>query len=480
MKKMITLVLGLALLASVTPVEANDEFAPSWRSFPDAVSVKLDFNDPNNLNSFAVSGLGAGSATVTVPEEQLFGESSCVTSSGGVVHSGGSRITVTNLADPNEGVIVRVQITTNASPLEVFTGMESATGLFGSEEFEGCVLEEGLEVVESSSLGTDPGFTTYYYEAILTDPGECDDIHFFIEGGEELCFDEVILDVHFGINPGQKVVSNIEPASITLTEGTNTTMVVSLDGSLDPAGNNVNVLLNPENSATDITFNGSNPYTLTFTPGNWTTPQTVTVAATTGNFEMCVESFSFQAQVSSATSSFDGGASQSALNITVNEIDSGCVIVSGAAELEEITGGATGTLVYSLNRVPISGTISVDLKDSFEDPNLPFFTVDPNVVVFNTSNWATPQTVTLTAIQDDVLRGPGNGDLTETTIVSTVIAVGDSFFTENPAAISVTIAEDECGALELNPFDFDQDCNVDISDLSSFVESWLNCTTPGC
>lgn len=477
---MITLVLGLALLAGVTPVDANDEFAPSWRSFPGAVSVKLEFDDPNDFSLNSVSGADAGAVTVSVPGGQEYGEAACTTSSGGVVHSGASRVIVTNLAEPGEGLIVRAQLTTDANPLEAdFVGFETATGLFGTEDFEGCAIQEELAVVASLPAGG--GLTTHYFEAILTEPGECSDIHFFVEGAADVCIDEVIFDIHRGINPGQKVVANIAPTSAEIVEGSSTTMVVSLDPNLGPVGSDVNVLLDPDNSGVDITFNGLNPHTLTFTSGNWTTPQTVTVAAIDdGNFELCSEVINFQAQVTSSVTSFNGGAAQSALAFTINEINSGCVIATATAELEEITGGSTGTIEYVLNRVPSSGTVTVDITDGFEDPNAPFFTADPNVITFTTGNWSVPQTVTLTAIQDDELRGDGGGELTETTAVSTVTAVGDIFFTENPAAIPVTISEDECGALEFDQFDLDENCAVDVADLSSLISEWLTCTEPGC
>ncbi len=484
MKKM-TILCGLALLVFASPIFANDEFAPSWRVLPGAIKVTLDFDNPADLNALTVTG----GATATVVEEQEFGTAACSpapASSGGVVHSGGSRLSISNPAGPGEDVIVRMQITVNSASVDVFAGAESSTG--EGEDFVLCSLNEGPLNEDNEPTGlpvlgslaaTDAGYFTHYFEAIITEPGDCENIQFFIEGATDLCFDEVIMDVHAGINPGYAVVATVTDPDVSVTENGSTSFVVALDGSIGPIASNVSVLLDPANGSSDFTLNGSNPHTLTFTVGNWETPQTVTVATIDDGTEDCIESFPFQAIVTSAAIT-NPSAAQSAITVTVNDIDSGCVIVTGTPELEEMTGGATGTLEYVLNRVPGSGTVVINITDAVEAPAEPFFTADPNVLTFTTGNWGVPQTVTLTAIQDEELRGPGEGELTATAANSAVTSFGDPLFIESPANVPVTILEDECGANEFFQYDLNQDCLVDVNDLATIVSEWLGCSVAGC
>ncbi len=479
---------GLACLLYALPIYANDEFAPSWRGSANTVKVVFDFTDPNDINAADVDITSPDFPFVTasVLEGQEFGTEACESTGGrkGVVAGELIRALVTNLAVEGESTTVRVQVTSTLSALP-FTGIESATGVFDDgESFVGCDLAEGIEsepVDVPADLGN--GYFTVAVEAVLTSPFGCDDIQFFMEEpGENVCIDQVIIDIQHNTNPGQVIVANASPSTIDVIEGgTPTNMVISLDPNLGPVTGPIFVTLDPL-SGLDIELDTvAAPRVLTFTNGNWETPQTVSVAGSNDtNFETCIEPFPFQAQVSAAfDSAFDGGAAQVPLAINVMDLDSGCVFVEAVdTELEESIAGPTGSLVYTLNRSP-SSPVFVDITDGFTDPNNPFFTSDPNQLTFDSGNWNTAQTVALSAVQDEEFRGtPGTGEPTGTTAVTTIS--GDGTYTEIPAAIAITVTEDECGALEFNSHDFNNDCTVDILDLSEFIQDWLNCSQAGC
>ncbi len=485
MMKKLNILLGLALLIVTGPIYANDEFPPSWRGAPGSLKVVFNFDDPNTFNEGVVTGLSAGSVVANALEGQEFGFEACsgVSPRLGVVAEELSRALISNPTPEGEGVIIRVQITSTLAALP-FTGIEVANETFDSPDFVFCDGAEGLEeepVGESGDLGD--GFYTIAIEALFADGFGCDDIQVFFEEIEAgTCIDEIIIDIQHSTNPGEKVVASALPAEINVVEGGATVdMVISLDPNIGSVDGSVTVTLDP-NSGFDVEFNASTtPPVLTFTNLNWTTPQTVAIGGSDDtNFEVCIETFSFQAQVASVSDSeFNNGVAQVPLTINVTDLDTGCVFVAGEPQLEEITGGMTDTLVYSLNRAPSSGTVLVDISDGFEDPNMPFFTADPNVLTFDGTNWAIPQTTTLTAVQDDDYRGeaPGTGDPTTTTAVTALSAI-DTFFTGGPDPVTVSIAEDECGALEFDAFDFDEDCVVDVNDLATFLGDWLGSTIP--
>jgi len=103
----------------------------------------------------------------------------------------------------------------------------------------------------------------------------------------------------------------------------------------------------------------------------------------------------------------------------------------------------------------------------------------PSQVVFDASNWQNVQSITLTAV-DDSDKEPRF----YTALLSFQVLV-------NPASpyfgfllddITVNIKENDCGVWGYDSVDMNQDCQIDLWDLSSLVQHWLECTfpEPGC
>ncbi len=495
MKKM-TILLGVACLFYALPAYADDVYIPTWRGSAGSVTATYDFNDENTFNEGVTSGPDAGDVTAGVIAE--FGSEACTSGSrDGVVASEFIRASLTNLATGKEGVIIRFQITSTMDALP-FAGLEVTTGTFEDPDFVFCGGGEGDGLTALGTTDHGDGFFTIGTEVLVASGAGCETVQVFMEelpGGT--CIDEVIIDVQHSGNPGLTAVATVTPDSVTETEGgTATNMVVSLDAGVGSVSGNVTVTLDP-NSA-EVSFDGVNTAkVLTFTTLNWETPQTVAVDAFNDtDTEACVETFTFQAVVASTTDTHFTGVAQCPLTVSVIDDDSGCVFVEAAdVDLNELASEAdTGTLVYTLNRAPGSGSVFVDITDGFEDPNAPFFTADPNFLSFTSGNWNVPQTVTLNAVQDSELRGTeaGSGAPSVSTAVSTVSVStpGDTFFINldaetganlnAPTPVEVNITQDECGAFEFNGVDYDNNCIVDVADFSQFVNEWLTCSEPGC
>ncbi len=475
MKKIIMIVLGLAWTMSAHTLYANDDFAPSWRGLPGSVSVIYNFDtaEVGTTSPSSVTGPDSGSVT-SISEGEPFGEELCVDTRTGIVAFDFGRILTTNLAGADEAVLVRVQVTLALEEFP-FMGIELATGVFPEIETF-CGGFEGLELV-GEPVDHGDGFFTYGAEVIF-DEGDlslCDDVQVFMEAAG-VCVDEIIIDIQHGCAPGQSAVVSLDKSSLELTESASAnsdTLALSLSGAA-PTGSVIVTL--GDAGLTDITIDGGTSAILTFSGATWADPQTVTIAASDDtNFEDCVESIVLQASVTSSDSAYEGGVS-CPLTVDVIDNNTGCIFVGGEPELVELESN-TATLVYSVNKSP-SGAVVVDINDGFEGD--PLFTADPNTVTFDNSNWTTPQTVTLTVVQDEEFHGEeaGVGAITETTALTGLILSGDSSFTDPPEAVLVLITEDECEASEFNPMDFNGNCNVDTVDFSIFVEQWLNCTDP--
>ena len=132
---------------------------------------------------------------------------------------------------------------------------------------------------------------------------------------------------------------------------------------------------------------------LTFTPGNWRTPQSVTlVAAEDEDMLDSVATIRYTAR--SADAGYNGLAP---VSVTVTETDNDRAIILSAETLT-VTAGSTATYTVSLSHQPV-GYATVDLATSGNGSA----TVAPTRLAFTPANWDSPQTVTLAAVADDDL-----------------------------------------------------------------------------
>jgi len=137
---------------------------------------------------------------------------------------------------------------------------------------------------------------------------------------------------------------------------------------------------------------------------------------------------------------------------------------SGSTEVSE--DGATDTIEFELLVEPASD-VTVDLTVDAAQ-----LTVVPAQLVFPVADWATPQSVTVGAVDDAVL---------ETDPHSSVLTYESDQADPNDAlagSVAVSIAENDCGAWGYYSMDFDQDCDVDMADLAAFAAQYLFCTRP--
>ena len=104
--------------------------------------------------------------------------------------------------------------------------------------------------------------------------------------------------------------------------------------------------------------------------------------------------------------------------------------------------------------------------------------IDPTVLTFDSGNWNVPQTISVTAIDDEILE-----DNPHSTIIFHPASSGDSNYDGMEVSLDVTINENECGPWGYGPMDFTgpggvPDCLVDVLDLAEFLTQWLDCSQP--
>ncbi|GEP44639.1 hypothetical protein BGE01nite_39300 [Brevifollis gellanilyticus] len=179
---------------------------------------------------------------------------------------------------------------------------------------------------------------------------------------------------------------------------------------------------------------------LTFTPSNWNTFQTVTLRPVddtlvellynTGSGYLHTGGVSHA--VTSSDPAFNGLPGGIALmTITDNETPAVRILPSGGSTLLT-EGGATDTYDVVLNTAP-TANVTIGISTDAQ------VTADKASLTFTSGNWSTPQTVTLTAVNDAAVEGSHSGVVTHANAVST-----DANFTFLPVPpVTASITDNE-------------------------------------
>ncbi|MEM7415427.1 MAG: hypothetical protein AAF389_08020 [Gemmatimonadota bacterium] len=267
---------------------------------------------------------------------------------------------------------------------------------------------------------------------IAVDPDQSDDRFDPIPG------DSVPVTTVDDDTPGFTVVESGGSTSVD-ESGTSDDVSVVLD--VEPLGP---VLLDV--SSSDPTEASVTPSTLTFTPGNWASPQTVTVVGVDDDLLDGSQASAIVLAVDPANSddAFDTLAPDSVAVTTTDDDDAGIAITApGGLPIDSVTvteTGSTANFEVSLTAQPAS-----DVVLSIVSADLGEATVAPGVMIFNASNWNVPVSVTVTGIDDDIL----DGDQITPITVAVDDANSDDNFDAIPDAVlpARTVDDDTAGFL---------------------------------
>ena len=209
--------------------------------------------------------------------------------------------------------------------------------------------------------------------------------------------------VTVSITEDDAVGVTISPTTLTVTEGDATGVEYTVVLTSKPAGD-VTVAISGH-SGTDLTLSGtglSNDGKLTFTTANWATAQTVTVKAAEDDDGVADADVSLTHDISSDDDTDYDALADQTVTVSITENDAVGVTISPTT-LTVAEGDATGveyTVVLTSEpagdvTVAISGHSGTDL--TVASPGL---SIDGKLT-FTTVNWATAQTVTVKASEDD-------------------------------------------------------------------------------
>jgi hypothetical protein len=182
------------------------------------------------------------------------------------------------------------------------------------------------------------------------------------------------------------------PASLETTKsgGTGTFSVILT--SKPASGQTVRLSL----SSSDTTQGTPSPSLLTFTALNWNSPQTVTVTGKNNLLTPGAVAYQITGAATSGDSNYNG-LTMSPVSMT--NINAGNIVVMGTALTTTRAGGAASFKV-ALSLAP---TAPVTLTLANPDPAEGQLSV--STLAFTTTNWMTPQTVTVTGLNDQQVEG---------------------------------------------------------------------------
>jgi hypothetical protein len=276
-------------------------------------------------------------------------------------------------------------------------------------------------------------------------------------------------------------VTQTDGATVVVEGGAQDTFLLKLK--TQPAvGDTVTVTLtptttdNPNANGNDISLNAAaanTPITLTFTSANWSTNQTVTVTAVNDALVEGTEYVPIRIQVSSALSNPDFQNAR-LLYVTAVDNDSPAVLMSKYG-LSVVEGGVSSdSYTVRLATLP-SANVTVAITDASTPAQLSF---DQATLTFTTATWSTPQTVVVTAPNDQTAQPNPHF----VTIGHTVTQTGGSQEYNGIAVVNplVNVADINCGAGPFDVADLNQDCIVNLVDFGILASQWLNCSVASC
>ncbi len=214
------------------------------------------------------------------------------------------------------------------------------------------------------------------------------------------------------------------PNLLEVTEGSTNTYTVVL--AYQPESN---VVISVASSNSEVTVN---PDRLTFTPGNYSSAQTVTVTAADDPDAVMDTATITHRIVAADTSNEYDSVPVSGVNVEVAENDERGVFISTAHAFVDEDAG-TDTYTVHLGSQP---TTNVTVRPRSSDTGAA--RVAPPTLTFTTSNWNDPQTFTVTGVNDDI---DNSNDLRQATITHTVS--GGDYTGEAASAVNVNVNDDD-------------------------------------
>jgi len=153
-------------------------------------------------------------------------------------------------------------------------------------------------------------------------------------------------------------------------------------------------------ASSDLTEGTVAPSSVTFTPTNWFTPQTVTITGVDDPIADGNQPYTIITGLAVSSDVKYNGINPPNVSVTNFDDDAAAVIVNSDPILQVSENGTTATFTMVLTTQPLANVIcNLSSSDTTEG------TVSPSTVTFTPANFATPQVVTVTGVDDAIVDG---------------------------------------------------------------------------
>lgn len=187
-------------------------------------------------------------------------------------------------------------------------------------------------------------------------------------------------------------------------------------------------------SSSDTSEGSVSPPSLVFTPSNWNTPQTVTVTGVDDLMDDDPIAYSVVlGPTSSGDSAYDGLDAADVALVNADN-DTAGITVSPPSSTTTSEAGGSASFTVRLNSQP-TATVTINLSSSDTSEG----SVDPFGLIFTAANWNTPQTVTVTGV-DDALY---DGTIPYSVVIAAAISSDGKYNGLNPADLSFSSSDDD-------------------------------------
>ncbi|MBM4090879.1 MAG: DNRLRE domain-containing protein [Planctomycetes bacterium] len=233
------------------------------------------------------------------------------------------------------------------------------------------------------------------------------------------------LNIYYSPPPG--ITVSVPSSPTTSENGASATFTVVLNAQ-PTADVNIGV------SSGDVTEGSVAPGTLAFTSLNWNQPQTVTVTGLDDDLRDGPVAYSVVIAAAVSTDARYNGIDAPDPSFTNLDNDTPGITVSAPSGPSTTEAGGTVTFTIVLDSQPAADvTIGLSSSDTTEG------TVSPTGVTFTSVNWATPQVLTVTGVDDSI----ADGNVAYTIVTAAAISGDAEYNGLNAADVSLTNLNDD-------------------------------------
>jgi hypothetical protein len=395
-------------------------------------SIKVSRSDGTLVGSFALKVTNA----TTTPEVssatglQVSGITAAPVGSGG--SAGGTTTPVAFLSIPN------------GTPSSILEGNSSTIGaiMTGSvtQSYTVTITSSNPSVisVSPSSIEVTPTNFSISKQITLT---ALQDENLVSENVKITLSSEGLNKLEFTLTTTDDDTQNIVLAGVnSLTQNNSGSITVNL--TKEPPSNTTVNLVSSLPSALTLSTDS-----LTFTPANYSLPQTVTVNA--------LQDANQDSETVTVTASAVGITDSSTWNVLC--IDDPTIVFTGGSSVTE-----GGTMILSIT---LSGNPGINRTVNFVSGNTNSITVSPSSMIFTTSTYGSPQVLTVTGVEDAnviaetiTITASGSGIISTSKVVNTIdndtmtITLGGATTVNegSTASMTVVLTNDPSGSITVN------------------------------